>query len=806
MTELSPEQQQALEVAHRLVDLGAPVFTAFPNHGGQGGEFLLPTGWPEFKPHHRQVELWKPGAALAMVTGVVFDVIDIDPRNGGLEGYRGLSDALGWDVNGGPEDYAVAFTPSAGEHHLIGRTGLRKGKPAIGVDLQAGDDHGEGRGFVYIAPTVRVSKFGPNEGQPVAYQWDVEPTQRPNRLAADAGLERFTRYVIDLKPATRALARPAAAVTPEDDAFDYPADWTESEANRQIRQQLERVEAAKEGEINSTLGGAARVLGRFMAGGHLTEDDAVEMLLAAVEAGGVHSDSWNAANGKDWTARTVIAAGLARGAEEPWSVELDTQTSSEQSHSAPDGQEGDPTAEVGVTEGTGHPAPQERQGGPERAGGVLPAPSDPMAVARELHGRMTKARVWWRGDFYQHTGTHYAVMDEAAMQRWLYRMTETATYVTQDAKGEDKPAKWAPTKKKITDLMHALGVGVLQRLADEDHVTAVGNGVLTVPGRQLLPHSPDRFNLTCLPFDYEPEATAPAWQEFLDQVLPGDQEAQDFLAEWFGYVLSGRTDQQKMAALIGKRRSGKGTVARVLGAMLGQEATAGLDLNLAAGTFGLEHLIGKRLAISGDVRWQSKNIGDAVPILLGVIGEDVLPIHRKNKSTWTGKLGVRFMLMSNETPTFSDRSGALGGRMIYVKFDQSFYGREDTALSDKLITELPGILNWALDGLDRLISRGRFTNPQSGAVEAEAVRRLSDPIGAFIEDWCTLGPDETVTLDHLYLKYRNWCESEGRNRDSTTKEIFSRDLRGKVEGLTVKRRREAGKQIRDLYGISCEAM
>jgi hypothetical protein len=88
---------------------------------------------------------------------------------------------------------------------------------------------------------------------------------------------------------------------------------------------------------------------------------------------------------------------------------------------------------------------------------------------------------------------------------------------------------------------------------------------------------------------------------------------------------------------------------------------------------------------------------------------------------------VRFLMMSNDTPTFSDRSGALGGRMIYLKFDQSFYGREDVSLTDKLLHELPGILNWALDGLERLDGRGRFTEPASGQAEAEAVRRLSDP-------------------------------------------------------------------------------
>src|SRR6185312_8681098 len=180
---------------------------------------------------------------------------------------------------------------------------------------------------------------------------------------------------------------------------------------------------------------------------------------------------------------------------------------------------------------------------------------------------------------------------------------------------------------------------------------------------------------------------------------------------------------------------------------------------------------------------------------------DAMSVNRKNTTAWRGTLGTRFMLMSNETPTFSDRSGALGGRMIFVKFDQSFYGREDISLTDKLLGELPGILNWALDGLERLNGRGRFSAPDSGLAEAEAVRRLSDPIGAFLEDWCEVGPEHEISLDHLYLKYQNWCEGEGRTRDSTTKEVFSRDVRAKVPGLVVDRTRVQGKRVRMIKGL-----
>jgi hypothetical protein len=105
------------------------------------------------------------------------------------------------------------------------------------------------------------------------------------------------------------------------DPFDTPSGiWTAAEADRVIGAQLQAVRNAPAGTINDTLGGAARVLGRYVAGGYLAESEAARMLLDALEAGGVHSDAWNAANGRGWTAATVISAGMANGAREPWQV------------------------------------------------------------------------------------------------------------------------------------------------------------------------------------------------------------------------------------------------------------------------------------------------------------------------------------------------------------------------------------------------------------------------------------------------------------------------------------------------------
>lgn len=90
-------------------------------------------------------------------------------------------------------------------------------------------------------------------------------------------------------------------------------------------------------------------------------------------------------------------------------------------------------------------------------------------------------------------------------------------------------------------------------------------------------------------------------------------------------------------------------------------------------------------------------------------------MDRKNREPYNGKLGSRPVLMSNELPSFSDPSGVIAGRFVILTMNKSFFVQEDTGLKGRLLQEIPAILRWSLDGLDRLMERGRFTEPESSA-------------------------------------------------------------------------------------------
>lgn len=242
-----------------------------------------------------------------------------------------------------------------------------------------------------------------------------------------------------------------------------------------------------------------------------------------------------------------------------------------------------------------------------------------------------------------------------------------------------------------------------------------------IPTRELIPSTPAFLGLNALPFPYDPNAGAPlAWLSFLRSVWGADTEAMQTLQEWFGYVLTHDTRYQKILLIFGPRRSGKGTIGRILTALLGQTNVAGPTLGSLVGPFGLEPLLDKQLAIISDARLSGRtDVAVITERLLAISGEDGLSIDRKHRASLFERLAVRFVLLTNELPRIADASGALASRFIVLRCSESFLGREDHGLEQKLLAELPAILKWSLEGLDRLTARGRFVQPQSAAAAVQ---------------------------------------------------------------------------------------
>ncbi len=405
----------------------------------------------------------------------------------------------------------------------------------------------------------------------------------------------------------------------------------------------------------------------------------------------------------------------------------------------------------------------------------------PWHCAVKYHAQDAHLR-YWRGNWYRYTGTHYAVVSDqelhgqisAAVSTWHYFDVKTAMPKgCADSINESLLTSTLAQLRGLCRLPDSVEQPCWLDSTPPRPATewlSFRNCLLSlVPNdgtRARLHHTPNLFCTMSLPFAYDPEAESPeTWIEFLASTWPGDAgaDAAALLGEWFGYVLSRDMTHHKMLWLIGPTRSGKGLISRILTALVGSDVNCSPTLANLGDRNGGQVLIGKRLAVIGDARL-SKRRHDTPAIierLLSISGGDHQTFPRKYLPDWEGVPEVKFVLLSNELPPLADESGALLGRLLLLNTTRSHLGKEDRFLESRIRRELPGILNWALDGLERLNAQGRFTEPECSRAMLDAFRSMSAPLSAFVAECCTLAEDAVVERGVLYGAYLQWAEEEG---------------------------------------------
>ena len=344
-----------------------------------------------------------------------------------------------------------------------------------------------------------------------------------------------------------------------------------------------------------------------------------------------------------------------------------------------------------------------------------------------------------------------------------------------------------------------------------DEVLSTPTGLVHLPSfieghdKYIIPATPKFFTFSAIDYPFAADPPTPTtWQWFLNCLFGDDAESIELLREWFGLSLLPVTRYQKILFIVGPKRSGKGTICRVLTRLVGAGNVCNPTLGSLADRFGLWSIIGKLLAIVSDARLSGRN--DQAPIverLLSISGEDSQTIDRKNLPPWNGKLQARFVICTNEVPRLNDTSGALASRMLVLQLRESFFGTEILDLTDKLIAELPGILRWAIDGWRLLREHGRFTEPASSIAVAGELADLGSPVGVFVREKCRVDSESTIPRSVLYGAYQDWCKAAGRQHFED-EAGFGRLLRATVSSLRDSAPRINGKPLRHYVGIDLD--
>ncbi len=596
--------------------------------------------------------------------------------------------------------------------------------------------------------------------------------------------------------------KPRAPVEADDQADQL---WL----NAAIGNELGDLESTPEGGRNDRLNVAAYNIGQIVAGGYLNRGQAEAMLLESARRIGLGEGEAAA------TIRSGLDAGKAKPRQRP-----------ERKRPAPSPRpprvEPDRDPGCDAATGTGPPRANEADNDPHRLARVF-------LDSRHRHPDHTTL-VYHNGEFHQWETAYRpvpiqavrAVLTSSAKAEFdRINFADIATWEADGSKGK-KPTVGRVTTALTNNVVQALGG---ETLLDDKHVAPCWLGgpgrwpaAEVLPTRNALLHLPsfvDRIAPHRLPptprffcpyaTDYDLDERAPAptnWLEFLSKLWPDDPDSIAGLQEWFGYHLTPDTSQEKIGMLIGPKRSGKGTLAKTLTAMIGEANVCNPKFGALGSQFGTESLIGKMAAIITDARITSRtDISQVVENLLTISGTDRQTIARKHKTDWSGNLPTKFTIISNELPRLADASGALPGRMIIFQLKTSFYDNEDTSLfSAKIRPELPGILLWAIEGWQRLRTRGRLRQPASGQQLVEEMEELSSPVGVFLRERCVIEPGREIMVADLYEAWARWCGEMG-NKNPGDQTALGRNLRSVMPHLVTRNCRVGHGYGRKYMGI-----
>ena len=408
---------------------------------------------------------------------------------------------------------------------------------------------------------------------------------------------------------------------------------------------------------------------------------------------------------------------------------------------------------------------------------------------------------WLQGSLYVYDKDHYVELEpevyKSQLTIWLasknyntlkdYREVDSHVKAALVAASPRSLHSWASAARTGRWLAFRNGILNLTRLLKDGTV-------------ELLAHSPDWVSTTVMPYDFNQEAQCPTWMRCLSDWFPQEKDTQSLVQEMSGYILWTELPFHGGFFLEGTGSNGKSTYINTMQKMVGPSNYSCLALEEFSRNFALNATVDKLVNFASEM-----DPGAKLPIgtLKRFTGSDELTIDRKYQKQITFRATAKLIVAWNERPVIKDTSDGFWRRMRIIPFRQKFVegAGADIDLESKLAQELPGILNWAVAGLRRLMAAKAFTVSASGFAANANFRDQSDPIRAYLLEFWEMGEGDPIPKNLIYQHYvdnRIDPEAEPLLEGKFFKELY-RCLPGVVAGRV--RGSVAGTRVPTISGI-----
>lgn len=357
--------------------------------------------------------------------------------------------------------------------------------------------------------------------------------------------------------------------------------------------------------------------------------------------------------------------------------------------------------------------------------------------------------------FYLYNGTHWTVLDQKELVMFLGKAARKMGVSKYDSKYYD-------FKEKLFKQFESESLLPQPKVKENTVLINLKNGTfeITPEGQVLRDFKPEDFLTYQMGFQYDPNACAPRFHQYLNEVLP-DQESQQVLAEFMGYIFTRNLKLEKVLFLYGTGRNGKSVLFDIIRAMIGENNISYYGLSSLTDDLGYHRakLVNKLVNWASDVgdRLQSnifKQLASGEPTECRLPYKDPFELHNVCK----------FVFNSNSLPSDVEQSDAFFERFLIIPFTQYIEPeKRDSNLAKKIISEeLPGVFNWVLDGLNRLVKQEKFSPCKASDDILQKFRRESDSVAMFIYEM-NYEPvaGEWIQFKPVYTEYWNYCIDEG---------------------------------------------
>ena len=301
------------------------------------------------------------------------------------------------------------------------------------------------------------------------------------------------------------------------------------------------------------------------------------------------------------------------------------------------------------------------------------------------------------------------------------------------------------------------------------------NGTLELDTGNFREHSPDDFCSIQLPYPYLPEVKAARWEQFIEEVTAHDAMRAENLQFIAGYALFSDCRHEKIFVLTGNGGNGKSIYTKMLIHLFGDENVSNVTPAGLTEAFKLIHLRSSLLNIAGEIR---SDLAEAEEMLKQISSGETVQACYKGKDHINFKPRSKLIFCCNGQLRAADTSDGIVRRLEIINFECKFVDEpdpadpyqlpKDTTLEPQLITELPGICNWAYQGYTDLLFYGQFTQTDDSAELISNFRRASNPVECFIDD-LTDNPPAEISRADIYNRYRDWCDENGHKSLSATR-------------------------------------